>query len=121
VLGAALAVVGCANATPSSCPGREIYDGQNDDLLLADARERLAALGLTPTKLFVETRRQNRRRPILGRPGEYEDDDYVVGYLVWADTAECPDGKVVLRYDSSCFLRDIYTRYGCQVEGLPQG
>ena len=45
----------------------------------------------------------------------------MVGYLVWADVAQCPQGKVVLRYNSSCSLRGAYTRYGCVVEGLPSG
>lgn len=113
----------CAGAgfTPAPCPGPEIWDGQFDDVIRQDATRTLAEWGLTPQRLIIDTQRRQIRRPLLGHPGEFEEDDRVVGYLVWADVAQCPQGKVVLRYNSSCSLRGAYTRYGCVVEGLPSG
>jgi hypothetical protein len=121
LLFAAAGLTACAGATPSPCPAQPVYPGQYNDFLIEDARKRLVEIGLTPTRIVVEPRRATRRRPLLGMPGEFEEDDRVVGYLVWADVAECPNGKVVLRYDNSCFVRSIYTRYDCSVEGLPAG
>lgn len=120
-LAGALAACAGAGVTPAPCPGPEIWDGQFDEVIRGEASRTLAEWGLTPQRLAIDTQRRQIRRPLLGQPGEFEEDDRVVGYLVWADVAQCPQGSVVLRYDSSCFLRGAYTRYGCVVEGLPSG
>lgn len=56
---------------------------------------------------------------VMGEPKASDlagEDDSPDGFIVWADTAQCPNGKVVVSVDTTGAIQQIYTRYNCPVE-----
>ena len=46
------------------------------------------------------------------------DNDRVVGILAWVSLQSCK-GNLVINMDVYCRVRQVYTRYECEVPGIP--
>ncbi len=46
------------------------------------------------------------------------DNDRVVGILAWVSLQSCK-GNLVIQMNRHCHVRQVYTRYECEVPGIP--
>ena len=124
-MGAATLVCGtlaaCLSTAPVSeniCYRNPYFPDENHRLVTDIATQTLADHGIVVTDSFVtnKTRRSPQRRLGILRPHENE---YIVGYDVWSHVEACDQGQVVAQFSADCRLQQIYTRYGCEIAGLP--
>ena len=40
------------------------------------------------------------------------------GFSAWVTLASCPKGYVIVDYSTSCYIEQVYTRDGCEVESI---
>ncbi|MEO1249000.1 MAG: hypothetical protein AAFW76_04095 [Pseudomonadota bacterium] len=114
----------CANVAPVDavanriCYPTPLFDNDNHELLQVVANETLADLRLEVTDLFItnKTRRSPERRGNVILPTE---DRIIIGYNAWARVDQCESGQVIVQFDRYCNVQQVYTRYGCDVAGLP--
>lgn len=118
---AACAGVSANNLGPVSqnvCYQNPFFPNENHPLLTDIATGTLGDLDLEVTDIYITNEIQtspNRQGRVL-LPHE---DDYIVGYTAWADVQQCEQGKVVVDFTDSCRIQQVYTRYGCQIAGVP--
>lgn len=115
------ALAGCVSVAPNSgdiCYQNPYFPNENHELVTKIATQTLADHGITVTDSFVTNKTrssQNRRGPVL-LPHE---DQYITGYNVWSHVEQCSKGQVVVQLSAGCQVQQIYTRYGCEIPGLP--
>ena len=95
-------------AAVSAAPGNPA-DAARRSSCNAVVASRLAEIGVDKAdieKMFYMRQTQSR-----------SDDEVVVGYNAWVDLKSCA-GSVVIDLDTSCRIRQVYTRGQCTVPGL---
>lgn len=50
--------------------------------------------------------------------GPGDEDTIVEGYEGWVSFSNC-EGNLVIKTDRQCRVNQVYTRYKCQIEGVP--
>ncbi|MEQ8967139.1 MAG: hypothetical protein RID91_15075 [Azospirillaceae bacterium] len=121
-LSATLLIGACAPLTQSRPPACDPFTARphlEKDKADAIARGLLAERGLTVTRMVTTADiRRGDDRP-FAIPPLGQDDDVLLGYASWADVAQCPQGRVVVDFAPSCRVKQVYTVYGCEIDGLP--
>lgn len=82
---------------------------------IVDERARAIAsdLGVTIESLFVQRTNGRTQR------NDSNDVRQLTGFDAWMTIAECPQGNFVVSVDSFGVPTSAFTRFGCQVEGVP--
>lgn len=75
---------------------------------LKEAQTMLQAYGITESRLDYFTPRK------AGRSGHH-----IAGYDFWFSVANCNRGSVVIQTHRNCSKMNMYSRGGCEIEGLP--
>lgn len=114
-------LAGCISPAPNSgnfCYRNPFDPSENHPLVSDIATKTLADHGVEVTDLLVtnKTRQSPNRRGRILLPHE---DSLIIGYDVWAHVAQCEEGQVLVQFGKTCQIQQMYTRYGCDIPGIP--
>ena len=72
--------------------------------------ERLVQLGVTTADIG--------RIDVLAQRRSRQDESYLVGWLAWVQLKSCEKGTLIIDLSTSCRVQQVYTRDGCQLDGV---
>lgn len=107
----AMVVWGCN--TVAYDPGRFApISGASSSLVGERASAVANDLGVTVKSLHVEVN-------ITSGQNDEERERRLQGYSAWLKIAECQKGNLVVKSDRFAVPNQVYTRFGCSIEGVP--